>query len=195
MSGAEDSEDESNTTGNGPDLNSGSAGSIVDISGDDSSFDLITCRVAAHHFPAVADFMTEAARALRPGGFLAIVDNVVPGGRLRGREGKLIQESGRYINAFETLRDPSHVECLSMEGWQRNFYEAGFRLVVQETVDKMLDFHEWTARMRVGPADEIRLEAMLRQAPDEVADFLRPEFDRGRIRFRLEVALLIGQRE
>jgi len=162
---------------------------------DDGRFDLIICRVAAHHFPAVPDFMVESARALRPGGLLAIVDNVVPGGRLRGRRGKLIQESGRYINAFETLRDLSHVKCLSMDGWQRNFYEAGFRLVVQETADKMLDFHDWAARMRVQPADEIRLEAMLRQAPAEVADFLRPEFDQGRIRFRLEVALLIGRKD
>ena len=162
---------------------------------DDGCFDLITCRAAAHHFPAVPDFMAEAARALRPGGLLAIVDNVVPGSRLLGRKGKMIEEAGHFINAFETLRDPSHVRCLSMEGWQRNFYEAGFRLVEQESADKMLDFRDWAARMRVRPADEIRLEAMLRQAPAEAAEFLRPEFDRRRIRFRLEVALLIGRKE
>ncbi len=156
------------------------------------SFDLITCRLAAHHFPALADFMTESARLLRPGGLLAVVDNVVPGGRQRGKRGRLTEEAGRYVNAFETLRDPSHVRCLSLYGWQEQFYQAGFRLQDQEVADKMLDFHDWTARMHVQAADEIRLEAMLRQGPPEVADFLRPEYEGGRIMFRLAVALLIG---
>lgn len=159
------------------------------------SFDLITCRLAAHHFPALAEFMTESARLLRPGGLLAIVDNVVPGGRQRGKKGREAQNAGRYINAFETLRDPSHVRCLSLYGWQQHFIQAGFRLKHQEVADKMLDFYDWTARMHVQPADEVRLEAMLRQAPREVADFLRPELGERRIKFRLEVALLVGVKE
>ena len=159
------------------------------------TFDLVTCRLAAHHFPAVADFMAESARLLRPGGLLAVVDNVVPGGRQRGKKGRLAEEAGRYINAYETLRDPSHVRCLSLPGWQQQFYQAGFRLQHQEVADKMLDSHDWTARMRVQAADEIRLEAMLRQAPPEVAEFLRPDVEGGRIMFRLAVALLIGVKE
>lgn len=157
-------------------------------------FDLITCRVAAHHFPALSDFMFESARLLAAGGLLAVVDNVVPGSRERGRKGRIANEAGRYINAFESLRDPSHVRCLTIDQWQQEFYEAGFRLLHQEVTDKMLDFHEWCARMRVQPADEVRLEAMLRQAPDEVAEFLRPRFDSGRIWFRLEVLLLVGSK-
>lgn len=31
------------------------------------SFDLVTCRLGAHHFPQVAAFVAEAARVLRPG--------------------------------------------------------------------------------------------------------------------------------
>jgi ubiquinone/menaquinone biosynthesis C-methylase UbiE len=161
----------------------------------DECFDLVTCRLAAHHFPALADFMAESARLLRPGGLLAVVDNVVPGGRQRGKKGRLAEEAGRYINAFETLRDPSHVRCLSLHDWQTLFYQAGFRLRDQEVADKMLDFHDWTARMHVRADDEVRLEAMLRQAPAEAAEFLRPEFASGRIRFRLAVALLIGAKE
>jgi ubiquinone/menaquinone biosynthesis C-methylase UbiE len=159
------------------------------------SFDLITCRLAAHHFPALADFMTESARLLRPGGLLAVVDNVVPGGRPRGKKGRKAEDAGRYVNTFETLRDPSHVCCLSLYGWQQHFIQAGFRLKYQELADKMLDFYDWTARMHVEPADEVRLEAMLRQAPPEVYEFLRPELDSRRIKFRLEVALMIGVKE
>lgn len=161
----------------------------------DGRFDLVTCRVAAHHFPALAEFMAESARVLRPSGLLAVVDNVVPGSRRTGRKGKAAEEAGRYINAFETLRDPSHVRCLSFDGWQERFYQAGFRILHQEVADKMLDFYDWTARMRVQPADEIRLEAMLRQAPDQAAEFLRPGFGAKRILFRLAVALFVGVKE
>lgn len=159
------------------------------------SFDLVTCRVAAHHFPALGEFMEESARVLRPGGLLAVVDNIVPGSRRTNRKGKAAEEAGRYINAFEKLRDPSHGRCLSQHGWQEHFYQAGFRIVHQEVADKMLDFHDWMARMRVQPDDEIRLEAMLRQAPAEAAEFLRPEFDARRILFRLAVALFVGVKE
>lgn len=158
----------------------------------DKCFDLITCRVAAHHFPELSHFISESARLLGDGGLLAVVDNVVPGSRQRGRKGRIANEAGRYINAFESLRDPSHVRCLSIDDWQREFYEAGFRLLHQEVTDKMLDFHEWCVRMHVQPVDVLRLEAMLLQAPDKVAEFLRPRFDSGRIWFRLEVLLLVG---
>ncbi len=158
----------------------------------DKCFDLITCRVAAHHFPELSHFISESARLLGDGGLLAVVDNVVPGSRQRGRKGRIANEAGRYINAFESLRDPSHVRCLSIDDWQREFYEAGYRLLHQEVTDKMLDFHEWCVRMHVQPVDVLRLEAMLLQAPDKVAEFLRPRFDSGRIWFRLEVLLLVG---
>src|SRR6266498_43093 len=35
----------------------------------DSSFDLVTCRVAPHHFSSPADFVRETARVLKPEGW------------------------------------------------------------------------------------------------------------------------------
>jgi ubiquinone/menaquinone biosynthesis C-methylase UbiE len=158
----------------------------------DDSVDLVTCRVAAHHFPALTDFMEESARILRSGGLLAVVDNIVPGSLRADKKGRAAEEAGRYINSFERLRDPSHVRCLSLNGWQESFYQAGFRIIHQEVTDKMLDFYDWMARMRVLPEDEVRLEVMLRQAPAEVAEFLRPQYGARRILFRLAVALFVG---
>jgi ubiquinone/menaquinone biosynthesis C-methylase UbiE len=49
-------------------------------------FDLVTCRIAPHHFGDIPRFVREAARVLAPGrsggpgGYLAVVDNVVPDG-------------------------------------------------------------------------------------------------------------------
>ena len=44
----------------------------------DASFDIVTCRVAPHHFGDVQQFVREVARVLRVGGRFVLVDNVAP---------------------------------------------------------------------------------------------------------------------
>src|SRR5690606_464441 len=61
---------------------------------EDESLDLVTCRIAAHHFESIPAFLDEARRILKPGARLALVDNVMPAGSV-----------GDYVNAFERLRD------------------------------------------------------------------------------------------
>lgn len=155
-------------------------------------FDLVTCRIAAHHFPDVPRFLAEARRVLRPGGLLALVDNIAPGTRLRGRKARLLNAAGDYYNAFETLRDPSHVRCLSLHAWQDAVLAAGFTLQHTETAVKAIDFDSWAARMRVFPANVTRLRVMLVQAPEKVHEFLTPQFTGARIEFRLTEIILIA---
>jgi ubiquinone/menaquinone biosynthesis C-methylase UbiE len=57
---------------------------------EDASFDLVTCRIAPHHFDSIPDFLAEVHRVLKPGAAAAIADNVVPAGAV-----------GDYITAFE----------------------------------------------------------------------------------------------
>ena len=161
---------------------------------ESEKFDLITCRIATHHFPVVSRFMSEAARVLVPGGVLAIVDNVVPGSHLRGKKAQLKREAGRYVNAFEQLRDPSHVRCLSLDEWQQQFYENGFLLIHQETAAKPMDLDDWAARMKASLENIIRLRVMLRQAPGPAAEFLRPRSKSNRFSFTLREAILVGTR-
>jgi len=158
-----------------------------------ASFDLVTCRIAAHHFPDVGRFVAEAARVLRPGGQLVVVDNVVPGSRLRGKKARQQREAGQFVNAFEKLRDPSHGRCLSLDEWMDEFRRAGLALVHQETLRKEMDFASWTERMHVSAGDRIRLKVMLLQAPTAVADFLTPTQTGDRITFYLTEAILIGR--
>src|SRR5665213_1611710 len=61
---------------------------------EDASFDLVTCRIAPHHFDSIAEFLDEVHRVLKPNGVFAVVDNVVPEGSV-----------GDYVNAFERFRD------------------------------------------------------------------------------------------
>lgn len=160
---------------------------------DDDSFDLVTCRIAPHHFPDVARFVAECGRVLRPGGRLAIVDNIVPGSRRRGKEAEQLREAGRYVNAFEKLRDPSHGRCLSQDEWSQLFYETGFTILHQETARKAIGFNEWAARLQTPPDDLIRLQALLVQAPPAVAAFLTPQISSDRIIFHLTEIIIIGQ--
>ena len=157
-------------------------------------FDLLTCRIAAHHFSRLDVFMSESARVLRPGGLLAVVDNIVPGSELRGKMAQRLRDAGSYINAFERLRDPSHVHCSSLNEWRAMFLDAGFQLEHQETIGARMDFLEWAARMQVAPENVVRLQAMLRQAPDAVAEFLEPRSEGQHVTFVLVKAILIGSR-
>ena len=157
------------------------------------TFDLVTCRIAPHHFPDIQQFLAEAARVLKPSGLLAVVDNIVPGTHLRGKKARLINEAGAYVNAFEKLRDPSHGRCWSLNEWEHGFRKAGFTVQHQELLPKEIEFGSWADRMQMLPEDTVRLKVMLVQAPTAVADFLTPQISSDRITFRLTEAIFIGK--
>lgn len=169
-----------------------SAGDAAALPFASATFDLVTCRLAAHHFPRIDQFLAEAARLLPPGGWLAVVDDVVPGSRLRGKKANLQRQAGRYINALEKLRDPSHHACLSQEQWQDLMQAAGFSLIQQELSFMPLDFDDYAARAGVSAANKLRLRAMLLQAPPPVLAFLTPQRVGDRITFHLGKAILIA---
>ncbi len=148
---------------------------------NDGAFDLVTCRIAPHHFGDIPLFLREAARVLRPGGLLALVDNVVPAG-----------PAGDYVNAFEKLRDPSHGRCLSSREWVDAFSAAGLSLLLQETLSKSLDFAFWAKRHDV--TMQAYLLAMLSEASGPAAEFLHPELSAGIITFQLSEGLFICQK-
>ncbi|MFN8494056.1 MAG: methyltransferase domain-containing protein [Caldilineaceae bacterium] len=147
----------------------------------DQSFDLVTCRIAPHHFPQVNQFLAESARVLHPGGLLAVVDNVVPVG-----------EAGVYVNDFEKLRDPSHYRCLSLDEWVAGFEAAGFTVLHQETAWKEMTFNDWAVRMGATAETVAQLRELLLHGPKDAADFLQPHQTDEDIIFYLEEAIVIG---
>lgn len=133
---------------------------------DDASVDMITCRLAAHHFSDMYRFMLESARVLKPGGLLLIHDHLAPND----------EKAANYLDSFERLRDPSHVKAYSEKEWRNSFLDAGF--VVEDV--NLSFFHQaaftpWVERQNV-PADAVeRLEILLLQAPDAVQAWLEPK--------------------
>lgn len=162
---------------------------------EDDCMDLITCRLAAHHFSDVAAFVREAARVLRRGGLLAVSDNVVPGSRRRGKEARITSEISYYVNAFEKLRDPSHKRHLTTYQWRDHFVANRLALLHEEADKKAIDFADYVRRSGVAPRDIVRLRAMLVQAPQGVLEFLTPIFQGDTITFHLTEAIFIGRLE
>lgn len=134
---------------------------------DDESFDLVTSRIAPHHFPAPQQFIAEVARVLRPNGVFCLVDNIVPNN----------ERVATYYNAWEKLRDPSHVEALSLERWASLCDAAGLTVARAETIGKQMNFLTWVDNMSV--AEDLRPQLLndLLQADEHVRAFLRPSGD------------------
>jgi len=150
----------------------------------DAEFDLVTSRVAAHHFADPARAMAEVWRVLRPGGRIVLVDAISPEDA----------PQDTFLNCVEILRDASHVRDWRISEWQRMFSEAGFRTsTLLNTFGIWLDGDEWVQRMRT-PETKV---AMIRQLFAEASPAQRRAFD---LRtddgwgFRLGLALLCAER-
>ena len=148
----------------------------------DASFDRVTCRIALHHFPNPGQAAREMARVLKPGGRLILVDNIVPPD----------PAAAAFINRFETLRDPSHHWLFPLDTLADLLTAAGLRVTHTERLDKPMDFHDWAARMRVPPALEAALWAMLEAAASSTQAYLRPAVVDGTRQFTLHEGILVA---
>ena len=85
-----------------------------------ATFDLVTCRVAAHHFSAPEAFVAESARVLKAGGYFLVIDCSVEDDQ---------PEAEAWLHAVEKYRDPSHHRFLTPRGWSRLCETGGLRVV------------------------------------------------------------------
>ncbi len=123
---------------------------------DDEQFDLVMCRIAPHHFPDVQKFVSECSRVLKSGGMLLIQDHVLPED----------DESARYVDEFETVRDPSHNRAFNQTEWTSMFSNAGVTVNHTEEYIKRHDFLDWVKRQGNDEPTIATLIQMLNDAPD-----------------------------
>lgn len=130
----------------------------------DSSFDVVACRVAAHHFQDPAGALKEMARVSR--GLVLIADNLYLG------------EDGEEA---DVLHDPTHVRNYSEDEWREMFEAAGLEVEAFEREDKRIDFQGWLDRAETPDEDRARIEELL---GDRIADG-KLRLDRGIFKARV----------
>ncbi|TML11114.1 MAG: class I SAM-dependent methyltransferase, partial [Actinobacteria bacterium] len=110
----------------------------------DSSFDVVACRVAAHHFQDPAGALKEMARVSRA--LVLVSDNLFMG------------EAGEEA---DQLRDPTHVRNYSEDEWRGMFGEAGLELEAYELEGKRIDFEAWLDRSGTPDEDRPRIRELV----------------------------------
>lgn len=125
----------------------------------DASFDIVACRMVAHHFPFLAPVLSEMARVLKAGGQMLIGDIISP-------ESAALAD---FINEVETLRDPSHGRDWTLSEWDTAGRQIGVPFAVVARWDLPLDFADWTARQHTPPEAVAKIEQLFDTAPAETA--------------------------
>jgi ubiquinone/menaquinone biosynthesis C-methylase UbiE len=116
----------------------------------DDAFDVVACRVAAHHFDDVPAALTEMARVARQQ--VLLVDNLF--------QSDDAEEADR-------LRDPSHRRNLTEVEWRAEFEHAGLRVDEVQQFGKPLDFDAWLERAGCEGGEAERVRELLADRIDE----------------------------
>jgi ubiquinone/menaquinone biosynthesis C-methylase UbiE len=132
------------------------------------SFDLATCRRAAHHFPDIPRALAEVARVLRTGGRLGVVDMTVPED----------PEAGQLFNRLELARDSSHSRALSPAQWQDAVENVGLQVLHLEVLAEDIPWNTWLFPVAVdGPEASLARELAHNSPPAASARVVRTEAD------------------
>jgi ubiquinone/menaquinone biosynthesis C-methylase UbiE len=121
-----------------------------------AAFDLVTCRIAPHHFPDVPGFVREVARVLKPAGRFVLEDSLAP------------EDTGQaaFLDELERRRDATHVRALSRQQWLDVLANAGLRVTREQVFAKTHDFAAWVRRTGLDDEAIAIIEAWILSKPD-----------------------------
>jgi ubiquinone/menaquinone biosynthesis C-methylase UbiE len=153
----------------------------------DGSFDLVTCRVAAHHFSSPQSFVSESARVLVPGGHFLLIDGTVEDDQ---------EEAEEWSHRVEKLRDPSHHRFITPRTWERYCVSAGMRLVYSGlTPFKQPDLNWYFETAATPPENRRAVLELVRTAPESARCLFKLAEEDGKIVWWWQRLTLIARRE
>ena len=139
----------------------------------DSQFDLVTCRVAAHHFSSPESSVRESARVLKPGGYFLLIDGTVADGE---------PEAEAWAHTVEKLRDPSHHRLLTPNTWSGLCAAAGLevrKLLIAPFKQPDLDWYFEAAA--TSPENRAKVLQLVANAPASARRLFRLGNEDGKI--------------
>ncbi len=110
----------------------------------DGSFEVVTCRVAAHHFEDPAKAVDEMARVSRD--LVLVADNL---------------HLDETVEEAERLRDPTHVRCYSEQEWHGFFDAAGLEVDDIQRFEKRIELEPWLERAGCEGTEAERVRELL----------------------------------
>ena len=126
-------------------------------------FDIVTCRIAPHHFPNVDKFISEVYRVLKPKGQFLLDDNVVPED----------DEFDQFYNTIEKFRDYSHFRAWKKSEWLRLLEMSGFEIYEWHRFVKTFRFEPWCHRMNLPQGEKEKLAQYILNATEKIKDKFR----------------------
>jgi ubiquinone/menaquinone biosynthesis C-methylase UbiE len=131
----------------------------------DGAFDLVTSRVAPHHFSSPELFVDEVTRVLKRGGHFLLIDGSVPDGD---------PETEAWLHAVEKWRDSSHGRFLSREAWTALVRGRGLTVLSAKLNPRKQPDLDWYFETAATPAENrARVLEAVRTVPDSVRAVLR----------------------
>lgn len=119
------------------------------------TFDVVTCRIAAHHFANVGPAVRQIAATVRPGGSFLVQD-------ILGHDDA---GASAFITEVERRRDPSHVRAYRAAEWKAILKGAGLTVMDDVVLRKGRPWEDWTTRTGMSAEAKAALETFVKAAP------------------------------
>ncbi|HZV34866.1 MAG TPA: class I SAM-dependent methyltransferase [Verrucomicrobiae bacterium] len=152
----------------------------------DNSFDLVTSRVAPHHFSSPPDFIRETARVLKRGGYFLLIDGSVADDE---------PEAEAWLHQVEKLRDPSHHRFLTPRAWSELCQSRGLKVLSAELQPfKQPDLNWYFETAATSPENRMQVLELVANAPQSARRLFKLGEEEGKIVWWWQRLTLIAQK-
>ncbi|HKV43918.1 MAG TPA: methyltransferase domain-containing protein [bacterium] len=146
------------------------------------AFDIVTCRVAAHHFPDLPGALAEMARVVKTGGRVVLDDTCAPE----------IAELARLMNEWELRRDRSHVANHPPSRLRAMLEQSGLGVRAATMIHVPQEFGDWVERSGIPMGEAAELRERMRGAPPEARAAFRIRVDGDQLHFAWDEIVILA---